>query len=390
MLNFEYLLPTRVIFGKGTHHRTGEILKRSGASRILLHYGGGSVRRYGAYDAVSASIREAGVGIVELGGVRPNPRLSLVYEGIRLCRSENVDFILALGGGSVIDSAKAIAMGVAHPERDVWDFFTGVAEPRRTMPVGSVLTIPAAGSETSVGCVLTREEDRLKRGCSSEAIRPVFTVMNPELTITLPAYQTACGVVDIMAHVMERYFTPTDHVDTTDRLCEAVLLSMIRNAPLALRDPGDYDCRAEIMWCGSVAHSNFLGVGRVHDWATHQMEHEISAIYDIAHGAGLSILYPAWMRYVYRTNIDRFAQFAVRVWGVPGTGDREAIACMGIDRTEAFFSSIGMPTRLSHAGIDASGIEQMARNTVCNNGNRTGFFMPLTLADKMAIFRMAI
>ncbi|MGI5878557.1 MAG: iron-containing alcohol dehydrogenase [Christensenellales bacterium] len=389
MLNFEYLLPTRVIFGKGTHLDAGNVVKRCGASRVLFHYGGGSIRRNGVYDAVTDSMQRAGVDFIGLGGVRPNPRLSLVYEGIRLCRKERIDFILAVGGGSVIDSAKAIGMGAAHPERDVWDFYSGAA-PERTLPVGVVLTIPAAGSETSMSSVITREEDHLKRACNDEIIRPVFAIMNPELTYTLPAYQTACGAVDIMAHVMERYFTITDHVETTDRLCEAVLLSMIANVPRALRQPNDYHSRAEIMWCGSVAHSNFLGVGRVHDWATHQMEHEISALYDLAHGAGLAILFPAWMRYVYRAGVERFAQFAARVWGVPESGDRDAMAREGIDRLESFFSSIGMPTRLSHAGIADSRIEEMARNTFCNNGDRTGTFVPLTLEDKLAIFRAAV
>jgi hypothetical protein len=359
MKNFEFHNKTRIVFGRSTEERAGELAAGYG-KRVLLHYGGGSIKRTGLYDRVKSSLAAAGLEVYELGGVQPNPRLSLVYQGIDMCRENDIDIVLAVGGGSVIDSAKAIGFGVPY-SGDVWDFFENKATVEETLPVGVVLTIPAAGSESSNSCVITKEEGLLKRPVNVNVIQPEFAIMNPELTFTLPPYQTACGAADIMAHVMERYFTQERNVDFTDRLCEATLRTIIHNVPIVLEDPENYAARAEIMWAGAIAHNGLLNTGRGGDWASHIIEHEISGIYDIAHGAGLAIVYPAWMRYVHKEYVEKYAQYATRVWDVEAHfEDPAATALEGIRRLENFFRRVGLPVRLKDADIGADRLEEMA------------------------------
>jgi len=355
---------------------------------VLLHYGGGSVKKSGLLGRIAASLRAAGIEHVELGGVQPNPRLALVREGIRLCREKGIGFILAVGGGSVIDSAKAIAIGVPHPG-DVWDFYLKKTPVKESLPVGVVLTIAAAGSEASNGSVITNEQGWYKKDAGGEAMRPKFAILNPELSFTLPPYQTACGGADIMAHVLERYFTREPAVDFTDRLCEATLQTIIEHLPLALAQPEHYDARAQIMWAGTVAHNDLLGTGRTGDWASQMIEHELSAIYDVAHGAGLAVIFPAWMRYVYRTDVPRFARFAVRVWGVqPRFDSPERTALEGIARTKAFFHESGLPTSLQELGAEEARIEEMAGKAT--ESGPLGSFQKLSTADVAAIYRLAL
>lgn len=388
MQNFEFLSPTRIIFGKGVEKDVGREVKKYG-KKVLLHYGGSSIKKSGLYDVIIKSLKDEGVNFIELSGVQPNPRLSLVKKGIDLCRRENVDFILAVGGGSVIDSAKGISMGV-HYDGDVWDFYISAVEPETVIPVGVVLTIPAAGSEASKSSVITNEDGWYKRGKNSGIIKPVFAIMNPELTFTLPPYQTACGATDIMAHVMERYFTNDTGVDLTDRLCEAVLKTIIANAPVALENPKDYDARANIMWASTLAHNDLLSTGRTGDWTSHQIEHELSGIYDVAHGAGLAVAFPAWMKYVFRHDVNRFVQFAVRVWGVDPTFDNpEKTALEGIKRLENFFRAIGLPVTLSELGITDDRLEEMANKCRKTNGDKIGFFVPLDNSDILEILKLA-
>jgi alcohol dehydrogenase len=386
MENFIFHNPTRIIFGKGTEAETGRETARY-SRRVLLHYGGGSIKKSGLYDRIRASLSAEGVDFVELGGVKPNPRLSLVREGIRLCREKRLDFILAVGGGSVIDSAKAIGVGVPA-EGDVWDFYLKKNPVTEMLPLGVVLTIPAAGSESSSSSVITNEEGWFKRDIGGECLRPKFAVMNPELTFTLPAYQTACGAADIMAHVMERYFTRVPEVDFTDRLCEATLRTIIENVPVALAEPEDYDARAQIMWASTIAHNDLLGTGRIGDWASHQIEHELSGIYDVAHGAGLAVTFPAWMRHVYKNDVGRFARFAVNVWGVEPRFDwPERTALEGIARTKGFFRDIGLPTSLPELGIMDDRLDEMARKATA--AGPVGNFVKLGRDDVVSIYRMA-
>jgi alcohol dehydrogenase len=387
MENFVFQNPTKIIFGKGVEKETGRETAAF-SRRVLLHTGGGSAKKSGLHDRICQSLKAAGVAWVELPGVMPNPRLSLVHEGIRTCRREKLDFILAVGGGSVIDSAKAIGIGVPY-EGDVWDFYATRDVPvKQMLPVGVVLTIPAAGSEASNGSVITKEEGGLKRDAGGECMRPRFAVMNPELTFTLPPYQTACGASDIMAHVMERYFTRAAAVDFTDRLCEATLRTIIRNAPIALEHPTDYDARAEIMWASTVAHNDLLGTGRVSDWATHQIEHELSGIYDVAHGAGLAVMFPAWMRHVMSADVRRFAQFASRVWDVEyDFAAPERTAREGIARLSAFFRSIGLPTTLKELGVTDDRFAEMAKKSV--DRGEIGNFVRLDAAAVQKIFALA-
>ncbi len=389
MENFEYHVPTKIVFGKGVENQVGtEVLPF--AKGVLLHFGGGSVVRSGLLDRVRASLTAAGVSFVELGGVVPNPRVSLVREGIALCRKNGISFILAVGGGSVIDSAKAIAVGVPY-DKDVWDFYEYRSAPGKALDVGVVLTIPAAGSESSSSSVISNEELELKRGLTSELMRPRFALMNPELTFTLPPYQTACGASDIMAHIMERYFTNARDVDFTDRLCEAGLRTIIKNAPLALAKGDDYASRAEIMWAGAVAHNDLFGTGRIGDWGSHSIEHEISAIYDVAHGAGLSVVFPAWMRHVYKNDVARFVQFATRVWGIendPFNPERTALA--GINALEAFYRSIGLPVRLSEMGVPPDRISEMALKCTQKGKGTTGNFVKLDSKAVESILSSAV
>lgn len=389
MNNFTFYSPTFFVFGKNTENEAGKYVKRFGGSKVLIHYGKGSVVRSGLLDRVKKSLNNEGVEYVELGGVMPNPRSGLVYEGIELCRQEKVDFILALGGGSAIDSAKAIAAGVKY-NGDFWDFFEGKPI-EEALPVGTVLTIAAAGSEGSGDTVITKEEGMLKRGAGSDVLRPVFSILNPELTQTLPAYQTACGATDIMAHVFERYFTNTKEVEITDRLCEAVLLTMIKEVPRAIAEPDNYDARANIMWAGMVAHNNLLGVGRDQDWSSHAIEHELSALYDVAHGAGLAVVFPAWMTYVMKHDINRFAQIAVRVWGCEmNFANPEETAKEGIKRFKEFLRSIGMPVTFKELGAREEDIPFMVEKLGLGENGTLGSFVPLKSKDVEQIYRLAL
>jgi len=386
MENFVFHNPTRIIFGKGTEAEVGRETARY-SRRVLLHYGGGSIRASGLYDRICRALKESGIDFVELGGVKPNPRLSLVREGIRLCREKRLDFILAVGGGSVIDSAKAIGIGTPA-DGDVWDFYLKTTKVTEMLPVGVVLTIPAAGSEASNGSVITNEDGWLKKDAGGECMRPRFAIMNPELTFTLPPYQTACGAADIMAHVMERYFTRVRDVDFTDRLCEATLRTIIENVPAALAEPQDYDARSQIMWASTIAHNDLLGTGRVGDWASHMIEHELSGIYDVAHGAGLAVTFPAWMKHVYKNDVERFARFAVAVWGVEPRFDwPERTALEGIGRTKNFFRGIGLPTSLPELGVTDDRFEEMASKATA--AGPVGNFVKLGRDDVAAIYRLA-
>lgn len=389
MQNFTFQNTTRVIFGKGTEDLVGAEVKKY-SNKILLHYGGGSIKKSGLYDRVVNSLKTAGVDFVELSGVKPNPRLSLIHEGVGLCRKHGIDFILAVGGGSVIDSSKGIAAGVPY-SGDVWDFYMKKAIATEALPIGVILTIPAAGSESSPGSVVTNEDGQLKRSIGYGFLYPKFAILNPEQCFTLPAWQVACGAADIMAHIMERYFTNTQHVDLTDRLCEATLSTIISNTPAALANPNDYNAFAEIMWAGNVAHNGLLGRGREEDWSSHDIEHELSGIYDIAHGAGLAIVFPAWMKYVYKNNVSRFVQFAVRVWKVEQDFDYpEKTALAGIARAEAFFKSIGLPVRLGEAGINDDRFEEMAGKCIDSRSGKTlGNFVKLTKDDIVSIYKLA-
>lgn len=388
MNDFTLHLTTKIVFGRDAESKIGEEAARYG-KKVLLHYGGGSIKRSGLYDSVKDSLAKSGLEVFELAGVKPNPRLSLVREGIELCRKEGIDLILAVGGGSVIDSAKAIGIGVPA-KCDVWDFYLGKACPEKMLPVGVVLTIPAAGSECSNGSVITNEDGDYKRAVDNQIMRPSFAIMNPERTYTLPPYQTACGITDMMAHIMERYFTNVDHVDLTDRLCEATLRTIINNAPIVLRDPENYDARAEIMWSGTIAHNGLLDTGRIGDWGSHNIEHEISGIYDVAHGAGLAVVFPAWMKYVYHHDVARFVQFAVRVFDVDlAFGRPEEIAEEGIRRLEQFFTSIGMPITLPQLGVDDSRLGEMADKALVGCEYQ-GHFVPLYRDDVYNILKIAM
>jgi len=388
MNNFNFYSPTFFVFGKERENEAGKYVKRFGGTRVLIHYGGGSVIKSGLLNRVKASLADSGIYFTELGGVMPNPRSGLVYKGIELCKKENIDFVLAVGGGSSIDSSKAIALGALY-DGDFWDFYEG-KQVEKALPVATILTISAAGSEGSNGSVITHENGMLKRACGGDAMRPVFSILNPALTITLPNYQTACGATDMMAHVMERYFTNTTDVEITDRLCEGILLTIIKEAPKALANPADYESRANLMWAGMVAHNDICGVGRDQDWSSHQLEHELSAFYDVAHGAGLAVMFPAWMKFVMHHNVMRFAQFAVRVWGCEMDYQQpENTAVEGIARFEHFLISIGMPVRF--AGLDAKAEDIPTLVKTLGLEKRTlGGFVKLTEKDVTEIYNIAI
>ena len=385
MQNFEFHNKTEIIFGKETEYKVGKEVNKY-AKKILLHYGGGSIKKTGLYDKVIKSLKSENVMFVELGGVMPNPRVSLVREGIKICREEGIELILAIGGGSVIDSAKAICAGVPY-NGDVWDFCVKNIPVENPLPLGVILTIPAAGSESSTGTVLTNEDGLYKKSFGSPLLRPKFAILNPELTYTLPPYQSAAGIVDMMAHVFERYFTNTKNVELTDKMSEAVLTTVINNAEKVIENPNGYDARAEIMWAGTLAHNGLLDTGRETDWASHRIEHELSGIYDMTHGAGLAIIFPAWMKYVYKHDLDRFVQFANRVWGVDIIGSREDIALEGIKRMEKFFKRIGMPITLKDANILEERFEEMAEKAVGNGV--LGGFVKLNKNDIINIYKLA-
>jgi len=389
MDNFVFRNPTKILFGRGMEAKVGEEA-RALTTKVLLHYGGGSIKRTGLYDRVVASLKAAGVDYVELGGVAPNPRLGLVKEGIALCRKEKVGLVLAVGGGSAIDSSKAIALGVPY-SGDVWDFFAGTAEPKEALPVGTILTIPAAGSEASTASVITKEEGLLKRGFNSELIYPRFSILNPELAFTLPTDQIANGSADIMAHLLERYFTNSKPVELTDRLIEATLRTVIDAAPRVLAKRNDYDAWAELMWAGTIAHNNLLDTGRVGDWATHDLEHEVSAIYGVAHGAGLAALFPSWMRFTFKQDPARFAQIANRVWGIEIVPrDIERAAHRGIEALENFWRSLGLSVRLSGLGVKDDRIAEMADKLSAKGTKQVGNFVKIGKDEATKIYQLAL
>ena len=389
MINFNFYNGTEIVFGKGKENDVGEYAAVYGKN-VLLHYGGGSIKKSGLYDKVVKSLKDQGMEIFELAGVKPNPRLSLVREGIDICRKENIDIILAIGGGSTIDSAKAIATGVPY-DGDVWDFYTGKAAPDKALPLGTVLTIPAAGSESSWGSVITNEEGWLKRpGAENYHLYPKFSILNPELAFTLPKNQIGYGVSDILAHLFERYFTNTKKVDLTDRMLEAVMKTIINNAPIVMENQEDYDAWGEIMLGGAFAHNNSLHSGRVSDWGSHMIEHELSGIYDIAHGEGLAIIFPAWMKYVYKHDIDRFVQFAHRVWNVEiDYFDKEKTALAGIAAYEDFLQSIELPIKLSEINIGSDKFDEMSTKATGFGAYTLGNFVTLKKEDIFNIFKLA-
>ena len=393
MFNFRYYTPTEVIFGKGTETKTGKMIRKYHGSKVLIHYGGGSVVRSGLLERIKASLDEAGIAHVELGGVVPNPHLELVYEGIELCKKEKVDFILAVGGGSVIDSSKAIAYGLAEPDKDVWELYEHTRKAQGCLPVASVLTIAAAGSEMSNSCVITRAADNSKRAYDDDLSRPKFAIMNPELTMTLPDYQTQSGCVDIMMHTMERYFTQGGNMEITDALAEGLLRTVMHNAQILHKDPSNYEARAEVMWSSSLAHNGLTGCGNDGgDFASHMLEHEMGGMFDVTHGAGLAAIWPSWARYVYQEDLNRFVQYAVNVMGVAPEGTDEEIALKGIEAMEAFYHSIDMPINMSELGIHPTPeqIEEMAERCVKATGGSQGSAKVLYKEDMIAIYKMAL
>jgi len=391
MNNFEFYSPTKVIFGKDSESNVGFQIKSFGGSRVLLHYGSNSAKSTGLIDKVKSYLEEEGLFFVEFGGVVSNPRLSKVYEGIKICKENDIDFILAVGGGSVIDSSKAIAIGMASGG-DVWDFFIKTRVPHKALPVGCILTIAAAGSETSMSCVIKNESQNVKRGLLTDLNRPKFAIMNPELTYTLSKYQLACGIVDIIMHTLDRYFTPTKHTDFIDRISEGLIISVIKNGIISIKDPKNYSARANLMWAGSISHNTLTGTGKEFDFSNHAMEHEVSGKYDIAHGAGLSCLWGNWARYVYKKDIMRFAQYATRVFSIEmDFNNPEKTALEGIEKTESYFKSIGMPIKFKEAGINVTDEDIIDMSKKCTFfGERTiGAFETLDYEDIKIILENA-
>ncbi|WP_294565744.1 iron-containing alcohol dehydrogenase [Succinatimonas hippei] len=391
MDNFTFYSPTYFVFGKDEEINAGHYVKRFGGSKVLIHFGGGSAQKSGLLDKIRSSLKNEGIRFVELGGVKPNPRDGLVYEGIDLCRKENIDFILAVGGGSVIDSAKAIAAGAVY-DGDFWDYYEGKTVDK-ALPIGTVLTISAAGSEGSGDSVITKEKGMFKRATTGEALRPKFSILDPALTQTLPAYQTACGITDILAHLYERYLTNTKDVEVTDRMIEALMLTMIKEGPIAVADSNDYQSRANIMWAGMMAHNNSCGVGRSQDWTSHNIEHELSALYDCAHGAGLAVVMPAVFTYNLKHDVMRFAKVAVRVWGVEMDFEHpEVTALEGINALRRFLKSIGMPGNFAELGAKEEDIDELAHKCCYGDVNTgtTGGFVTLNEDDVKAIYRLML
>lgn len=390
MNNFVFYSPTEFVFGKDTEGQVGELSQKYGARKVMIVYGGGSAQRSGLLDRVKASLDKAGLSWCELGGVQPNPTDGKVYQGIKLAKKENIDLLLAVGGGSVIDTAKAIAAGVPY-SGDFWDFFEGKAKVEAALKVAVVLTIPAAGSEGSGNAVITKEATLQKLGIKVPGLlRPVFSIMNPELTYTLPPFQTACGAADMMAHIMERYFSNTPDVELTDRISEGVLKAIIEEAPKAMKNPQDYGARANLMWAGMVAHNDTCGVGREEDWSSHALEHEVSAVYGVAHGAGLSVIFPAWLTWMTTHNLPKLVQFAVRVWDVPAEGNPEAVALEGIRRLRRFFSSLELPITFRELGIPEPDIDLLVNSLHRNKGELLGNYVKLTRQDTAEIYRLAL
>ena len=392
MFDFKYFTPTKVLFGKNTENKVADLIQEFGGKKVLIHYGGGSVIRSGLMQKVTDKLDTAGIKYVKLGGAVPNPRLSLVYEGIELCKKEGLDFILALGGGSAIDSAKAIGYGVMN-DGDVWDLYDYKKQAKACMPLGVILTLAATGSEMSDSSVITKEEGLVKRGYSSDFCRPRFAILNPELTMTLPDYQTACGCTDIMMHTMERYFTNGGNMELTDSMAEALLRTVKENAKILARDPKNYDARAEVMWAGSLSHNGLTGCGNDGgDWMTHKLEHELGGLYDVAHGAGLAAIWGSWARYVYKDCLPRFKRYAINVMGIaPNAGSDEEIALKGIEAMEDFYREIKMPTNLRELGVNATDDDLMLMAHKCavgvNGGKGSARF--LKEEDMLEIYKMS-
>lgn len=392
MFDFKYFTPTKVLFGKNTENKVADLIQEFGGKKVLIHYGGGSVIRSGLMQKVTDKLDAAGIKYVKLGGAVPNPRLSLVYEGIDLCKKEGLDFILALGGGSAIDSAKAIGYGVMN-DGDVWDLYDYKKQAKACMPLGVILTLAATGSEMSDSSVITKEEGLVKRGYSSDFCRPRFAILNPELTMTLPDYQTACGCTDIMMHTMERYFTNGGNMELTDSMSEALLRTVKENAKILARDPKNYDARAEVMWAGSLSHNGLTGCGNDGgDWMTHKLEHELGGLYDVAHGAGLAAIWGSWARYVYKNCLPRFKRYAINVMGIaPNAGSDEEIALKGIEAMEDFYREIKMPTNLRELGVNATDDDLMLMAHKCavgvNGGKGSARF--LKEEDMLEIYKMS-
>lgn len=389
MENFIFNSPTKFIFGKNTESQIGEVLKSYNAKKILIHYGTGSIKRSGLFDRIVEAIEAVNIQYIELGGVVPNPRDTLVYEGIELCKKENIDFILAVGGGSSIDSAKAIAAGAKY-DGDFWDFYDRKAEIKDALKVGVILTIPAAGSEGSNSSVITKTDGMLKRGLNTEFYRPTFAIINPELTYTLPAYQTAAGIVDMMSHILERYLTKSKNVILVDRLSESTLVSIIEAARVVMKEPTNYEARATICWASTIAHNGFLGVGRISDWATHRLEHELSALYDVTHGAGLAVMFPAYMQYTIMEDIQRYRRFAIKVFEIKDNKRKPLkVAQAGIKALQDFFKEIGMPTSFKDIEAKEEDIPKLVEKLRINVGERIGNFKSLTMEDAENIYHIA-
>lgn len=389
MNNFVFCSPTEFVFGKGTEERTGELVRKYGAEKVMIVYGGGSVVRSGLLRRVEATLDAAGIPYVELSGVQPNPIDLKVYEGIELARRENVDFMLAVGGGSVIDTAKAIAAGVPY-DGDFWDFYLGTAKVKKALKVAVVLTIPAAGSEGSGNSVITKVDGLHKLSLRvPELLRPVFSILNPELTFTLPPFQTACGITDMIVHIMERYFTNTPDTEIADRMCEGTMIAVMHEAYKVIADPYDYQARANIMWCGNIAHNGTCGVGCEEDWGSHFMEHEVSAVYGVTHGAGLAVMTPAWMTFMADHNPRKIAQFAVRVMGVPAGDDLKSVALEGVARFKAFLHDIGLATDFKGLGIENPDIDLLVHKLHENKGPLVGNYVKLTPEYSREIYLLA-
>lgn len=388
MENFEFMSPTRFVLGKDAECTVGSELKRHSSKALFVHYGDQYMYESGLHERITKSLKEAEVDFVELTGVQPNPILAPVYEGIKICRDQNIDFVLAVGGGSVIDTAKAIAAGVPY-EDDVWKLYTSEGELKQALPVGAIMTLPGTGSEASNGSVITNEKTAQKRDIMSDILRPVFALMNPEITYTLPPFHTACGIVDMISHAMERYFTSSDHTDLTDRLGEAVMRTCIKNAYIVMENPKDYNARAELMWAAILAHNGLTGTGRNQDWSCHMIGAQLSGEYNAVHGATLSVLIPNWAKYVVESNVKRFAQFASRVFDVEyDLNDLGSTAKMGIKRLEGFYKDLNMPTTLREIKIDSEDKFEIMANNACGGGP-IGCIKPLSAEDVVNIFRMA-
>ncbi len=393
MYNFTYYAPTKVYFGRETEGMTGEAVKEFGGHKVLIHYGGASAIKSGLIDKVKDSLDCAGIGYVELGGVVPNPRLDKVREGIEISLKNDVDFILAVGGGSVIDSAKAIAYGLAEPDRDVWELYEHVRNAKSCFPVGVVLTIAASGSEMSNSSVITNTDNAMKRSYNDDLARPKFAIMDPELTLTLPDYQTAAGCTDILMHTMERYFTNGGNMEITDSIAEGLMRTVIDNALILKDDPHNYDARAEVMWASSLSHNGLTGCGNDGgDFVSHALEHEMGGKYDVTHGAGLAAVWGTWARYVYKECLPRFKKFAVNVMGVSPDGSDEEIALAGIEKVEEFFRKIGMPTSFTELGITPTDedLHDMAARCAEASGGKKGSAKVLYEEDMYAVYKLAL